>query len=78
MNYKGKLYGKIGNKYFDTSHDTYEFDFLLNYHAINETSHAIKLFNFFRWFQINGEKYENQSIEKMINIYLGENGQKTD
>lgn len=26
MNYTGKLYGKIGNKYFDTSHDTKEFD----------------------------------------------------
>jgi len=31
MNYIGKLYGKIGNKYFDTSHDTNEFDDLFEF-----------------------------------------------
>lgn len=28
------------------------------------------LFDFFMWFRENGEKYLNQSIEKMIEIYL--------
>jgi hypothetical protein len=31
------------------------------------------LLDFFIWFQINGEKYMNESIEKMIEIYLKEN-----
>jgi len=39
---------------------------------INDDDHAILLFKFFRWFQINGEKYMNESIEKMIEIYLKE------
>lgn len=30
------------------------------------------LFDFFVWFQGNGEKYVGISIEKMINIYLAE------
>lgn len=30
MEYKGKLYGKIGNKYFDTGHTTDDYDDLIN------------------------------------------------
>ena len=29
MEYKGKLYGKIGNKYFDTGHTTDDYDGLI-------------------------------------------------
>ena len=31
-----------------------------------------ELFDFFLWFQYNGEKYIDRSIEEMINIYLNE------
>ena len=31
-----------------------------------------ELYEFFMWFRENGEKYMNQSIEKMIQIYLNE------
>lgn len=31
-----------------------------------------ELLDFFMWFRTNGEKYMNQSIEKMIQIYLNE------
>lgn len=30
MEYKGKLYGKIGNKYFDTSHTAEDWDKLID------------------------------------------------
>ena len=30
------------------------------------------IYDFFMWFRENGEKYINQSIEKMIQIYLQE------
>lgn len=33
-------------------------------------------YNFFMWFRANGEKYMNQSIEKMIDIYLEEKNAK--
>lgn len=36
---------------------------------IEETYNEI-LFDFFIWFRENGEKYMNESIEKMIQIYL--------
>lgn len=29
-----------------------------------------ELYLFFRWFQVNGEKHLDKSIEKMIKIYL--------
>ena len=32
----------------------------------------VELYNFFLWFRYNGEKYEDCSIEKMINIYIKE------
>ena len=37
----------------------------------NKEKHKL-LYDFFRWFQINGEKYLNLSIEKMIDKYLEE------
>ncbi len=30
MEYHGKLYGKIGNKYFDTSHTSEDYDLLIS------------------------------------------------
>jgi hypothetical protein len=36
---------------------------------INETE---IIYNFFLWFRLNGEKYLNESIEKMIEIYINQ------
>ena len=36
------------------------------------TNDSKTIFNFFMWFRENGEKYMNESIEKMIQIYLKE------
>ena len=40
----------------------------LHKHIVSQQSEL--LFAFFMWFRENGEKYMNESIEKMIQIYL--------
>jgi len=46
-------------------------DGLVNLFAIHSVSQQSELlFAFFMWFRENGEKYMNESIEKMIQIYL--------
>ncbi len=40
MEYKGKLYGKIGNKYFDTSHTTEDWDKLTS--RVEELENQLK------------------------------------
>lgn len=39
---------------------------------IDDNVEANIIYRFFMWFRENGEKYMNQSIEKMIKIYLNE------
>lgn len=43
-----------------------------DYKYIRIDNQEKELYEFFRWFQQNGEKYINFSIEKMIDIYLNE------
>ena len=41
-----------------------------------EDNEDLRLYRFFRWFQLHGEKHVDKSIEHMIQIYLNERNNK--
>ena len=84
MEYKGKLYGKIGNKYFDTSHTAEDWDKLTDrvkeleqklqvsntdlLHNVSQRSEL--LIDYMKWFDDNRDMYYEVSNKKMIDRYI--------